>query len=96
MKTLTFDAPSNFTVTTSSQQVLAADSKRVFCEIINTHASAKIFLAFGAHDAVANKGTCLMPNGGTLTLTEEYMKCRQRVSAICDTGTANAAIQIGR
>lgn len=96
MKTLTFDAPSNFMATTSSQEVLVADQKRIFCEIINTHTTAKVYLAFGAHDAVVGKGTCLMPNGGTLTLTEEYMRCKQRVSGICDAGTANIAIQIGR
>lgn len=96
MKLLTFDAPSNFTATTTSQQVLAADNKRVFCEITNTHASAIVYLSFGPHNAVVGKGTPLMPNGGTVTLTEEYMRCRQAVNAIASAGTANIAISIGR
>jgi len=96
MKKLFFDAPTGFTVTTASQEVLAADRARQFTEIVNVSPSVTVFLAFGEHDAEVNKGTPLMPNGGTVTLTAEYMRCMQRVSAICGSTTAPIAIQVGR
>lgn len=96
MKKLTFDAPSGFTVTVANQKVLDYDRGRQFCEITNASPSVKVFISFGTHPAEVNKGTFLMPNGGTVTLTELYMRSTQQVNAIADGGSANIAIQIGR
>ena len=96
MKRLIFDAPSGFSVTTASQQVLASDRARQFCEISNTSPSVRVYISFGEHAAVVGKGTFLAPNGGTTTLTEAYMRSMQKVNAIADGGTAVVAIQIGR
>lgn len=96
MKRLTFDAPTNKTVGTQSVEVLTADQRRVFCEIINTHATNKVYLAFGANDAVLNKGTCLLPNGGSVRMEPKYFNCRQRISAIASDADTVLAISIGR
>lgn len=92
MKNLIFQAPANFSVTTSNQKMLDRNRSRRFLEIINTHATAKAYLAYGSHAAVVGKGTVLMPNGGVVTFTEEYMRSIEQINVIGD-GSLTLAIQ---
>lgn len=97
MKPLKFDAPSNFTANGTSQVMLTYDKSRKFVELVNTHATQKAFLAFGDDTAVLNKGAVLMANGGTITMTEEFMNgCCNKMSIIADGAGTNIAINIGR
>lgn len=95
MKKLIFQAPQNFTATTSSQKMLDADPRRTFVEFVNLHLTQKAFIAYGSNPAELNKGTVLMPNGGVVTLTPEYARSTQQVNVIAE-GNTIIAIQVGK
>lgn len=66
---LTASAPTVATVGASSAQAVASNANRKGLILINTHASQRISLAFGA-TAVLDSGITLFPNGGSYNMGE--------------------------
>ncbi len=87
---LTYAAPANVTVQTTTGIVVLANSSRKFLCLTNT-GSNPIYLAFG-HDAVASKGIPLLYAGSTFVLHGMNL-FTGNIHAITTGGTSNMAIQ---
>lgn len=89
-RVIQFSQPSALTVGTSSLIALPANANRLQATLVNTSASARIFLNYGS-TAQQNQGITLMPNGGTyeINTTNPYFGV---ISAISSTAGATLSI----
>lgn len=68
-KQISFCQPFGLTIGTTSLALLPPNANRLQATFVNTHASNRIFLNYGA-TATANQGITLMPNGGSYEINE--------------------------
>ncbi len=85
------NAPANYTATNSSTTMLAVNEKRQGLVITNI-GDKKIYLAFGSHAAVKNKGIFLDKKTGVFGI-DATMCCKLPVQVITENGTSTVAIQ---
>lgn len=74
------------TIWTSTTQVVASSTQRVFLSIQN-NSDENIYLAFGGDDAVIGQGMFIAP-GGALIMQKDEDKyiINEEIQAICTTG----------
>lgn len=82
-RVIQFAQPLAWTVGTASVQVLPANPSRLQATLVNHHATAKIFINYGAL-AELNKGICLLPAGGSyeINLTNPYAGVISAISTV--------------
>lgn len=90
---LTVSAPATASITTSSAQIIAANTGRTGLIITNTHATSWLYLAIGAAaTAVSGSGIALAPNGGVWTM-DGFSFSTAKVVGIASAGTITVAVQ---
>ncbi len=87
---LTYSAPANKSIGSSTTEILAANTNRKYFCIVND-SNETIYLALGA-DAVMNKGIRLNANGGCFEAVGTNMT-QQAIDGICASGTKNVTVQ---
>lgn len=87
---LTYSAPENKSIGSSTTEILEANTARKYLAIVNDSNEA-IYLAFGV-DAVMNKGIRLNANGGVFEAVGTNVT-QQAIDGICASGTKNVTVQ---
>jgi len=98
MKKLKFDAPTNKAVTNVSSLLIDLDAETTaykFVEFTNTGAS-DVFISFNDHTAVVNKGTVVLPFGGSFTMVSPFLESGGKVNCISNSGGENICITTAR
>lgn len=90
LQVLTYSAPANKSVGSSTTEILVASTSRKYLCIVND-SDEIIYLAFGA-SAVLNKGIRLNAAGGVCEIFGINI-CQQAVNGICASGSKNVTIQ---
>jgi phage tail protein X len=84
-------APDSHSVTDSNTEAVPANATRRGLAITNIGTTI-VYLAFGAHAAVAGKGIALYPNGGSWNMSDRALTTLA-VNAIVATGSGSLSIQ---
>ena len=97
MKYLTSQAPASATATTASVKLIdAATAFQTRCVVLaNTHASSAVYLAFGEHAAVVQKGIRISA-GESIFIDEDngMYNSREQINFIGASGGEVVAIQV--